>query len=80
MESQDKVMSQHKMQKFFKIIVEPNFLSISKEDSQSIINAEDEWWMNYDSGVPAEDVTEEVNRRIENFVNNKGSYSAHNLV
>ncbi|KJW03944.1 D12 class N6 adenine-specific DNA methyltransferase family protein [Rickettsia argasii T170-B] len=33
-------------------------LSITKEDIIQIENAEDRWWINYDSGIPAEDITE----------------------
>ncbi|MDR0330064.1 MAG: hypothetical protein LBH99_05385 [Rickettsia sp.] len=51
------------MCKFFKTDVikdiKDYLLSISKKDIVQIENAEDQWWMNYDSGVPAEDITEQ---------------------
>jgi uncharacterized phage-associated protein len=78
--SKDKILAQDKMQKFFKALIKPAFLSITKEDSAAIVRAEDEWWMSYDDGEPVEDVTDEVNSRIENFMHNKGKYSADNLV
>lgn len=36
------------------------FLVLSDEDRQAIITAEDKWWMQYNSGVPSEDVTQEI--------------------
>jgi len=80
MSGKDKIIDQHKMQNFFKALIKSDFLSLTKEDSEVIVTAEDEWWMNYDDGEPVDDVTEEVNSRIENFMHNKGKYSAHNLV
>ena len=54
------VISQEKIRHFFKGIVAPDFLSTSKEDGQNIVEAEDRWWMNYDSGVASEDITKEI--------------------
>ncbi len=35
-------------------------------------NAEDQWWMNYDSGVPAEDVTNEILEAKKELKEGKG--------
>ncbi|WP_410955896.1 hypothetical protein [Rickettsia koreansis] len=56
------LITKEKIQEFFKanIIndIKDYILSITKEDIAQIENAEDVWWMNYDSGIPAEDITE----------------------
>ena len=61
---QNKIITKEEMCKFFKTDVIKNIkdylLSISKENIVQIKNAEDQWWMNYDSGVPAEDITEQL--------------------
>lgn len=61
-EKADNTITKEKIQEFFKANIINNIkdyiLSITKEDIAQIENAEDGWWMNYDSGVPAEDITE----------------------
>jgi len=66
------VIDQKKIQKFFKSIIEPDFLSISKEDILKIENSEDQWWMNYDSGIPSEDVTNEILKSLKEIKEGKG--------
>lgn len=57
----DQMISKDKIAEFFrKMKVPSTFLSISAKDTKRIITAEDEWWMNYDSGVPSEKVTREM--------------------
>ncbi|WP_395476457.1 Panacea domain-containing protein [Rickettsia endosymbiont of Pantilius tunicatus] len=60
----DHTMTKEKIQEFFKVNIINNIrdyiLLINKEDLEQIENAEDQWWMNYDSGVPAEDITEQL--------------------
>lgn len=58
--SQDKIIYQDKIGGFFKKLIDKNFLLVSSEDSQRITNAEDEWWMNYDSGIFSEDITSQI--------------------
>ncbi|MCX4079744.1 DUF4065 domain-containing protein [Rickettsia hoogstraalii] len=61
-ENTDTTITKEQIQEFFKanIIndIKDYLLSTTKEDIAQIENAEDGWWMNYDSGVPAEDITE----------------------
>ncbi|XVN40742.1 MAG: DUF4065 domain-containing protein [Rickettsia endosymbiont of Argas persicus] len=61
-EKADNTITKEKIQEFFKanIIndIKDYILSTTKEDIAQIENAEDGWWMNYDSGIPAEDITE----------------------
>lgn len=61
-EKADNTITKEKIQEFFKANIINNIkdyiLSITKEDIAQIENAEDGWWMNYDSGVLAEDITE----------------------
>jgi uncharacterized phage-associated protein len=45
-----------------------------RDKKQEIIEAEDEWWMNYDDGEPVEDVTEEVNKEIDLYLKNREEY------
>ncbi len=59
------IITQEKMEGFFKSIIDPNFLLIQQEDKNQIINAEDQWWMNYDSGVPSEDITTKILESIK---------------
>lgn len=63
-ESINHTMTKEKIQDFFKVNIINNIkdyiLLINKEDLEQIENAEDQWWMNYDSGVPAEDITEQL--------------------
>jgi uncharacterized phage-associated protein len=58
--SLDKVIEQEKIKIFFEKVIPEDFLLISKEDALKIEDAEDQWWMNYDSGIPSEDVTTEA--------------------
>ena len=37
-----------------------NNLDVSNIEKQAIIDAEDQWWMSYDCGVPSEDITERL--------------------
>jgi hypothetical protein len=39
--------------------------NIEKTKDMRCPQREDEWWMSYDSGIPAEDITDEVNKEIE---------------
>ncbi|WP_419234568.1 Panacea domain-containing protein [Rickettsia endosymbiont of Nabis limbatus] len=61
-ENTDTTITKEQIQEFFKanIIndIKDYLLSTTKADIAQIENAEDGWWMNYDSGVPAEDITE----------------------
>jgi hypothetical protein len=59
-DSKDKIIYPDTMKDFFRTFIDDKFLLISAEDSQKIVNAEDEWWMNYNSGVPFGDVTNEI--------------------
>ncbi|KJV77076.1 putative phage-associated protein [Rickettsia hoogstraalii str. RCCE3] len=74
----DTTITKEKIKEFFKanIIndIKDYILSTTKADIAQIENAEDGWWMNYDSGIPAEDITEyllkvkkkkEGNKKIE---------------
>nr|WP_253308268.1 hypothetical protein [Rickettsia endosymbiont of Ceutorhynchus assimilis] len=36
---------------------------------------DDEWWMSYDSGVPAEDITEQLLKAKEELAASKRGYS-----
>ena len=57
----DQTISKETIAAFFrKMKIDDNFLSISKHDMERIITAEDEWWMNYDSGVPSEKITSAI--------------------
>ncbi|WP_250311724.1 Panacea domain-containing protein [Rickettsia endosymbiont of Oedothorax gibbosus] len=60
----NKIITKEEMHKFFQTDVikdiKDYLLSISKEDIAQIENAEDQWWMNYDSIVPAEDITKQL--------------------
>ncbi|KJV69984.1 hypothetical protein [Orientia tsutsugamushi] len=50
-----RVITKEEMRIFFKNHIkniEDYLLPISKKDTAEIVNAEDQWWMNYDSGVP----------------------------
>ncbi len=58
--SNSKIIEPKKMQEFFKKEINKDFLSTSTSEQQDILEAEDRWWMNYDSGVPSEDVTAEI--------------------
>ena len=66
---EDQIIIKEVIKNYFSTIISPDFLSIS--DKKYIIEAEDRWWMNYDSGVPA---TEEVNKIIADYKDGKGSY------
>ncbi|MCC8398620.1 MAG: DUF4065 domain-containing protein [Rickettsia endosymbiont of Labidopullus appendiculatus] len=68
----DKIISKQKMSKFFKRLINTDFLFMSQEDELTIETAEDQWWMNYDSGIPAEDVTNEILQSIEELKAGKG--------
>ncbi|WP_341754533.1 Panacea domain-containing protein [Candidatus Tisiphia endosymbiont of Dioctria rufipes] len=68
----NKIISKQKMSEFFKRLINPEFFLISEEDDLKITVAEDQWWMNYDSGVPAEDVTNEILESIEELKAGKG--------
>ncbi|WP_236682657.1 hypothetical protein [Rickettsia felis] len=63
-ESSDNTITKEKIQEFFKANIvndiKDYILLITEDDIQQMENAEDQWWMNYDSGVPAEDVTNEI--------------------
>jgi|GEM_PF-483213 len=64
----DTTITKQEMHKFFQnffvdiryIDTKQNFLSPTSKDLEEIENAEDQWWMNYDSGVPAENITEQL--------------------
>ncbi|SPM44504.1 Uncharacterised protein [Orientia tsutsugamushi] len=50
-----RVITKEEMREFFKNHIkniEDYLLPVSKKDTAEIVNAEDQWWMNYDSGVP----------------------------
>ncbi|SPR15624.1 Uncharacterised protein [Orientia tsutsugamushi] len=50
-----RVITKEEMRKFFKNHIkniEDYLLPVSKKDTAEIANAEDQWWMNYDSGIP----------------------------
>lgn len=70
--SENNLIDHNKIKEFFKTVIDHNFLLMSEQDKQNIINAEDEWWMHYDSGVPAEDVHEEILRSIQKLKEEKG--------
>lgn len=48
--------------------------SLEAENDEEFIE-DDEWWMNYDSGVPAEDITEYLLKVKEELATGKRSYS-----
>ncbi|HJD56401.1 MAG TPA: DUF4065 domain-containing protein [Rickettsia endosymbiont of Pyrocoelia pectoralis] len=58
------IITKKKIQEFFKTNVikdiENLLLANIQEDSWQIELAEDQWWMNYDSGVPAEDIADQL--------------------
>ncbi len=61
----EQIIIKDKIKYFFKKLkqegeIKDNFLSISAKDKDAIINAEDKWWMNYDSGVPSEDISKGI--------------------
>lgn len=64
-ETPQQIIPQEKIKEFFKNLldkgsIKSDFLSITPKDKQGIKTAEDEWWMNYDSGVLCEKITEDV--------------------
>ncbi|WP_341792630.1 Panacea domain-containing protein [Rickettsia endosymbiont of Ceutorhynchus obstrictus] len=64
-ERKDTTITKQEMHKFFQkfftdTYTKDNFLLLLPKDIEEIENAEDQWWMNYDSGVPAEDITEQL--------------------
>ncbi|WP_341750164.1 Panacea domain-containing protein [Candidatus Tisiphia endosymbiont of Sialis lutaria] len=72
MATDNKIISKQKMSEFFKRLINTDFLLMSKEDELTIETAEDQWWMNYDSGVLAEDMTNEILQSIEELKAGKG--------
>lgn len=75
-ESSDNTITKEKIQEFFKANIvndiKDYILLITEDDIQQIENAEDQWWMNYDSGVPAEDVTNEILEAKKELKEGKG--------
>ena len=71
---EDPIITKEAIKNYFSKIISPDFLSISNNDKKYIIEAEDRWWMNYDSGEPVEDVTEEVNKIIDLFLEDREKY------
>ncbi|MCC8399739.1 MAG: DUF4065 domain-containing protein [Rickettsia endosymbiont of Platyusa sonomae] len=57
MATDNKIISKKKMSEFFKRLINTDFLFMSQAEELTIATAEDQWWMSYDSGVPAEDMT-----------------------
>lgn len=49
-------------------------LDVSGIDKQSIIDAEDRWWMSYDCGVPSENITERLVRNMELMKQDKQAF------
>lgn len=70
----NQIIEKDKIQKFFESEVKEldDFLSITKEDIVNIENAEDQWWMNYDCGVPSHDVTKEILESFQELRAGKG--------
>ncbi|MCC8369490.1 MAG: DUF4065 domain-containing protein [Rickettsia endosymbiont of Oxypoda opaca] len=63
---EDTTITKQEMQNFFQKFftdtedAKHNFSFLTPKDMEEIENAEDRWWMSYDSGVPAEDITEQL--------------------
>lgn len=72
--SLDKTLDTDLIKKDFIKYINNKEFEISEIDIAKIVQAEDEWWMNYDSGEPVEDITEEVNKRIDIFVDDGEKY------
>ena len=73
---ENKIITKKAIRNHFSKIISLNFLSTSVNDEEYIIDAEDRWWMNYDSGEPVEDVTERVNKGIDLFLEDRAKYEA----
>jgi uncharacterized phage-associated protein len=61
----DQMISKKSIKEFFKKLIQEGkiqdySLLISAKDKDDIIDAEDKWWMNYDSGVPSEDLSKSI--------------------
>lgn len=54
----EKVLDEKEIKKDCTVLFEKETLKLSKEEIDVIETAEDEWWMNYNTGEPSEDITE----------------------
>ncbi|MCC8372019.1 MAG: DUF4065 domain-containing protein [Rickettsia endosymbiont of Pseudomimeciton antennatum] len=73
MATDNKIISKQKMSEFFKRLINTDFLLMSQKDELIIETAEDQWWMNYDGRVSAEDVRiNKILQSIEELKAGKG--------
>lgn len=65
---EDNIITKDAIKRYFLSIYKDRFsIHLSEEDKLAIINAEDEWWMNYDSGIPSTDETLNILKSINDL-------------